>query len=138
MALDEVAGGEIEDLGLVELGVEAEVEAFERLGGIEGGPAQPQAQLALGAPLNLVVQQLREELDVGRLLLDGLAGADLERLEDAGQAQGAEHGGELMGQFHRDLSSSAPGSGKTVVQGRAWRAGTSAGAGATAGAKGIG
>ena len=35
-------------------------------------------------------------------------------------AQGPEQGGELMGQFHEtDLLSSAPGSGKKVVQGRA-------------------
>src|SRR6266566_3314156 len=65
VALDELAGGEVEDLGLVELGVEAEVEALEGLGGI-----------------------------------DGLAIADVERLEDAGQAQGAQHRGQLMGQFH--------------------------------------
>ena len=37
VALDELAGGEVEDLGLVELGIEAEVEALEGLGGIEGG-----------------------------------------------------------------------------------------------------
>jgi len=33
VARDELAGGEVEDLGLVELGIEAEVEALERLGG---------------------------------------------------------------------------------------------------------
>ena len=73
-----------------------------------------------------------EELDERRLLFDGLAVADLEGLEDARQAQGAEHRGELMRQFHEaDLLSSAPGSGKKVVQGRAWR-------GATVGAAGAG
>src|SRR5207245_419088 len=82
---------EVEDLGLVEFGIETEVEALERLGGIEGGAAQAQAQLALGAPLDFVVQQHGEEVDEGGLLLDGLAIADVERLEDAGQAQGAEH-----------------------------------------------
>jgi len=111
--------GEIEELGLVELRIEAEVEAFERLGGIEGGPAQPQAQLALGAALDFILQQDGEELHEGGLLLDGLAIADVERLEDAGQAQGAQHRGQLMGQFHGDRASSAPGSGKKVVQGRA-------------------
>jgi hypothetical protein len=39
VALDELAGGEVEDVRLVELGIEAEVEALERLGGIEGGPS---------------------------------------------------------------------------------------------------
>src|SRR5262245_39767883 len=56
-------------------------------------------------------RRLREELDVGGLLLDGPPIADLERLEDARQAQRAEHGRELMAQSHWDLSSSAPGSG---------------------------
>jgi hypothetical protein len=78
------------------------------------------------------VQERGEELDEGRLLFDGLPVADLEGLEDPRQAQGAEHWGELMGQFHGvDLPSSAPGSGKKVVQGRAWR-------GTTAGAVGVG
>ena len=80
------------------------------------------------------MQERGEELDEGRLLFDGLAVADLEGLEDARQAQGAEHRGELMSQFHGvDLLSSAPGSGKKVVQGRAWR-GTTVGA---AGAGGV-
>jgi hypothetical protein len=33
VALDELAGGEVKNLGLVELGIEAEVEALEGLGG---------------------------------------------------------------------------------------------------------
>src|SRR3989442_1339898 len=68
VAFDELAGGEIEDLGLVELGIEAEVEALERLGGIEGGAPQAQTELALGAALDFVVQQHGEELNEGGLL----------------------------------------------------------------------
>src|SRR6266851_9708493 len=119
VALDELTGGEVEDLRLVELGIEAEVEALEGLGGMEGGPTQPQPEPALGAALDFILQEDGEELHEGGLLLDGLAIADVERLEDPGQAQGAEHRGELMSQFHGDRSSSAPGSGKKVVQGRA-------------------
>jgi hypothetical protein len=104
---------------------------LEGFGGIEGRAAQPQPELALGAAFDFVLQEDGEELDEGGLLLDGLAIADVERLQDAGQAQGAEHRGELMGQFHRDRSSSAPGSGKKVVQGRAWRAGGAGPAAAT-------
>src|SRR5215831_6462163 len=133
VTLDELAGGEIEDLGLVEFGVEAEVEAFEGLGGIEGGPAQAQAELALGAALDFILQEHGEEFHEGGLLLDGLAIAHVEGLEDAGHAQGTQHGGELMSQFHGDRSSSAPGSGKKVVQGRACRGG----AVATAAARGV-
>ncbi len=84
VTLDEQAGAEVEDLGLVELGVEAEVEALEGLGGIEGGPAQAQPELALDAALDFILQQDGEELHEGGLLLDGLAIADVERLEDAG------------------------------------------------------
>ena len=101
--LDELAGGEIEDLGLVELRVEAEVEALEGLGGVEGGPAQAEPELALGAALHLVLQEHGEELDEGGRLLDRLAVAHLEGLQDAGEPERAEHGGELMGQFHGDL-----------------------------------
>src|SRR5262245_33416093 len=134
VALDEGARREVEELGLVELGIEAEVEAFQGLGAIEGGAAQAQAELALRAALDLVVEQRGEKLDEGRLLFDGLPVAHLERLEDARQAQGAEHRGELMGQFHGvDLPSSAPGSGKKVVQGRAWRGAHAGGAGGGAG-----
>jgi hypothetical protein len=122
VARDELAGGEIEDLGLVEFGIEAEVEALERLGGIERGAPQPQAELALGAALDFVMQQHGEEVDEGGLLLDGLTVTDVERLQDAGQAEGAQHRAQLMGQVHAgDLLSSDSGSGKKVVQGRACR-----------------
>src|SRR5688572_8070315 len=130
VTLDEGTRGEIEDLRLVELRIEAEVEALERLGGVEGGAAQAQPQVLLRAALDLIVQEHGEELDEGRLLLDGLAVAQLQCVEDAGQPQGAQHRGELVHQFHEaDLLSSAPGSGKKVVQGRAWR-GAMAGAAA--------
>ena len=116
---------------LLSLGFEAEIEALERLGGIEGRAPQAQAQFALGAALDFVLQQQGEELDEGGLLLDGLTIPDVERLQDAGQPQGAEHRGELMSQFHAsDLLSSDSGSGKKVVQGRAWRGGAVVGAGA--------
>src|SRR5207302_4511527 len=85
VALDVLAGGEVEDLGLVELGIKAEVEALEGLGGIEGGTAQAQAELALGATFDLVVHEQGKEVDEGGLLFHGLAIADVERLEDAGQ-----------------------------------------------------
>ena len=100
MAVDELAGGEIEDLGLVELGIEAEVEALQGLGRIEGSATQAQAQLALGAPFDLVVHEHGEEVDEGGLLLDGLAIADVERLEDAGQPLGCDllqHLGYFLG-----------------------------------------
>ena len=104
---------------LFSVGGEGEVEALQRLGGVEGRPAQTQPELALGAARHLVLDQQGEELDVRGLRRDALAIADVEGLEDAGQAQRAQHGGELMGQFPTDLPSSAMGSGKKSVQGRA-------------------
>ena len=54
----------------------------------------------MGAALDFVVQQQGEELDEGGLLLDGLAIADVERLEDAGQPLGCDllqHLGYFLG-----------------------------------------
>ena len=64
-----------------------EVELLERLGGAERGAAQPQVELLLLAPGDLVLDQQGEELGVGELAVDGLAVARLQRVEDAGQAQ---------------------------------------------------
>lgn len=90
MARDELARGEVEDLGLVELGVEGEVEALAGLGGIEGGTPEAQPELALGTALDLVVQQRGEAVDEGGLLLDGLPVPDVEGLENPGEVQGPE------------------------------------------------
>ena len=90
MPLDEGARREIEELSFVQLRIEAEVEAFERLGGIEGGAPLAEPQILLGAALDLIVHEQGEELDEGRLLLDSLAVADLEGLEDPGEAQRPE------------------------------------------------
>jgi len=62
VALDELAGGEVEDVGLVQLRIEGKVEAFERLSGIEVSAAQPQTELALPAPLDLVMEQERNSI----------------------------------------------------------------------------
>jgi hypothetical protein len=55
---------------LLSLGIEAAAEALEGLRGVEGGVAKAQAELALGAPFDFVLQQGGEEVDEGRLLLD--------------------------------------------------------------------
>jgi hypothetical protein len=57
--VDELAGGEVEELGLVELRVEAEVEALQGLGGVEGSAPEAQAELGLRAAFDLVVEQGR-------------------------------------------------------------------------------
>src|SRR5215813_4133484 len=98
-----------------------------------GSKAARRRRSLLWARLDFILQEHGEEFHEGGLLLDGLAIAHVEGLEDAGHAQGTQHGGELMSQFHGDRSSSAPGSGKKVVQGRACRGG----AVATAAARGV-
>src|SRR5207247_9375876 len=107
--------------------------------GIEGGVPHGLVQLAYGDALHFVVHKHGEELNEGGLLLDGLAIADVGRLQETGEPEGAEHRGELMGQFHAsDLLSSDSGSGKKVVHGRACRDGVIAGAVATGGSPGSG
>lgn len=96
-----------------------------------------QAQRALGATLDLIVQEGGEELDERGLLFHGLAVAELQGLQNPGQPQRAEHRRKLMGQL-ADLLSSAPGSGKKVVQGWAWRGPTAGAAGAGGGSAGSG
>jgi hypothetical protein len=68
VSLEEGARREIEGLGLVERGIEAEVEAFERLDGIAGGAPQAHPECTLRSALDLVVQERGEELDEGRRL----------------------------------------------------------------------
>ena len=89
------AGGQVVDQRAIELRQALEVELLERLGGAEGGAAQPQGELLLLAPGDLVLDQQGEELGVGELGLDGLAVAGLERIEDAGQAQLLEMRGRV-------------------------------------------
>jgi hypothetical protein len=78
VALDEGARREIEELGLVQLRIEAEVEALERLCGIKRRAPEAEPEILLRATLDLVVHEHGEELDEGRLLLDGLAVTDVE------------------------------------------------------------
>ena len=62
-------GGQIVDERAVELRQALEVELLEGLGGAEGGAAQPQRELLLLAPGDLVLDQQRQELGVGELAL---------------------------------------------------------------------
>ncbi len=69
MPFNEVAGGEVKELGFVELGVEGKIEPLERLRRVERGAAEAKAERVLGAPLDLVLQQQGQEVHEGRLLL---------------------------------------------------------------------
>ena len=100
-AVGEIApGGELVDEGAVQLRQALEVELLEGLGGAEGGASQSQGELLLLAPGDLVLDEEREELGVGELGIEGLAVTGFERIEDAGEAQLLEVGGEFGDGIH--------------------------------------
>ena len=74
----EAAGGQVHDLGLVDVGVEGEVEAFEGLLRAEAGSTHPKGELLVFTPGHLVLDEKGEELAVGELLVDGLTVSQLE------------------------------------------------------------
>lgn len=67
VALDEVAGREVDDLGARDLGVEGEVEALEGPLVLESGTADPQAELLAFAALGLVVEDVARNPDFRNL-----------------------------------------------------------------------
>ena len=87
VAGDEVGGRQVDDLVAGDLRVEAEVEVLEGLAALEVRPAQARGRLFAVAAFDLVVQEPVEEFLEGESIVDGLAAAQIEGLEDAGQAQ---------------------------------------------------
>ena len=81
--LQVTAGGQIHDLRLVHAEVEGEVVAFQRLLGVDAGPALTCGQFALFPAGDLVLNEQRQEIHVGELLLHGLAVADFQGVQDA-------------------------------------------------------
>jgi len=57
LVVDVGAGRQVEHLLAVEAGIEVEVKPFQGLGGVQGRPADAQAQLLLFAPLDLVFHE---------------------------------------------------------------------------------
>src|SRR5262249_30625238 len=87
------------------------------LGQVQGAAPQPEVQLLVGAPLDLVLDQPREELDMRPLLGDRLLVAHLQGVEDAREAQPLELGAELVARArHRAPPRSA------AMSSPAWRA----------------
>ncbi len=91
----ETAGGQVVDQGAIEAGQAIEVETFQGFLAAEVGAAQPLGQLFLLAAGDFVLDQQPEEVGVGQVPVDGFAVAGLERIEDAGPAQGLEQGDEF-------------------------------------------
>jgi hypothetical protein len=94
------AGGQVEDLLAVEVGIEVEIEAFQGLGAVEDSPAQAQLELLLGTALDFTFQGAGEELQVTPLVVDRLTIARFQGFQNSGKAQMAELFGLLMFQFH--------------------------------------
>jgi hypothetical protein len=73
MLADVVAGSESQYLLAIDGGIEVKVEGLQRLGGVERSSTKAKVQLLLGTALHFVLQEAREELDVGPLALNCLA-----------------------------------------------------------------
>ena len=88
---DEPALGEVGDPLLIDARIEVEVEALQCLVATEAGTAQPHAVLLLLAAAGFVLDDQRQELRIGELVLDRFAIAAVEAVEDSGQAKLLEH-----------------------------------------------
>ena len=75
------------DEGLVDGGIEVEVELLERLGGAEPRAADAQVGLLVLASGDFVGDEQGQEVGMGDLVGDGLTVTSLERVEDPGQTQ---------------------------------------------------
>jgi len=87
---DEAAGGQVQDQGLRDVGVEAPVEAVQ---GLELGDAslfEAAGEQAVAATGQLVLHQELPELDVCQLVVDRLLVASGQGLGHAGEAQVAK------------------------------------------------
>ena len=82
-----LAGRHVEDLRLRQLGVELEVEVLERADPLEARAPDALVDLLVLSPVDLVLKQAQEKLDVGHVILDGLTLPKVEGLEDAAESQ---------------------------------------------------
>ena len=87
---DEAAGGQVEDLGLVDAGIVGEVEIAQRLLRAAAGAADAPGELLVLAAGDLVLDEQGEELGVGQLPLHRLAVAEGQALQQPGPAQALE------------------------------------------------
>ncbi len=94
---DVVTTGEVQDLLAVDARIETEVEPFQRLGGVDCCPPHPQRQLFLGPPLDLILQQSLQKLDIRPLAVNRLTVAGLQRRQNAREPQLLERGNEADG-----------------------------------------
>jgi len=78
---------QVEDLLAVEVGIEVEIEAFQRFGTVESTLAQSQLELFLGAAFQLIFQSTVKELYVAPLIIDSLAVAGFQGFQKSTETQ---------------------------------------------------
>jgi hypothetical protein len=83
----EASGGKLVDLGAVDRGIEAEVEAVEGAFLAEGGGFVPAGDHALMSDVEFVLEEEFEELFVGEVVASGFLQAQVERRGEAAEAQ---------------------------------------------------
>jgi hypothetical protein len=83
----EAPGGELVDLGTIDRGVEAEVEAVEGAFFTEGGGFVATGDHALMSDIEFVLEEEFEELFVGEVVASGFLQAQVESRGEAAQAQ---------------------------------------------------
>ena len=101
LALDEAEGEEIADTIAVEGDRGIPVEAFEGvLLFLEAGAAEALGEILLVAPIDFVLEDKLEEVELAELGFLGVGDAVRNRGESAGELQALEDGLERLGDFH--------------------------------------
>ena len=106
--MDEVAGGQIQDLLAIQLWIEVEVIGFQGLGGVDRCASDTSGQLFLVTAGDLVFEQAHQKLGVGPLSIDSLCIAHIQRFQDAGETQAFELEDELRVLVHRTAPKRCP------------------------------
>lgn len=101
VAFDEAEGEEIADAVTVEGDRGLPVEAFEGVLLIEARLGEADAEVLVVAPIDLVLQDKLEQVDLGDLLLASVGDAVRERRDDPRQFQALEYGLQRLADFHR-------------------------------------
>ena len=96
LPIHEVARREIDDLRSWNARIEVKIEVLQRLLVLEVGPRETEIELLSVTTRHLVVEQAVQELLVIEVFVDGLADAEREGVEHAGQSEFFEHGYEVV------------------------------------------
>ena len=118
---DVIARRQLQDLLAIDGRIEREVEGIQRFLRIQPGAPHAQVELLLGTPLDFILQQPFQKVQVRPLFVYGLALASIQGLQDTGQPQLLEHGDQFWHWVHDCppsswTSSSAPGRMNRPVQ----------------------